>query len=135
MRCVRAHALFISSLTCAKAYRIADWNMELLPVERHELEVMSFDLSVLGYSPDELTEIMAPAGNACLCDPDDIPEQPEASEMQPGGLWIARPHRGTLDRVESHRACADAEGRALCVPRCGADMAPHFTAAGTSQSR
>jgi len=72
---------------------IADWNMDLLPVELHELEAMNFDLSLLGFDPSEFSEIMTPAGNPGLCDPDDIPEQPHAAETQPGDLWVLGEHR------------------------------------------
>jgi ParB-like chromosome segregation protein Spo0J len=45
-----------------KAYRIADnksseladWNFDLLPIELGELQTAGFDLSLLGFDPDEL---------------------------------------------------------------------------------
>src|SRR5688500_4381048 len=68
-----------------KAYRIADnksgdlaeWDFDLLPLELSALQEMDFDLDLLGFSTDELTEILAPDTNEGLCDPDDIPEPPD----------------------------------------------------------
>ncbi len=85
----------------AKAYRIADnqtatiaeWDFDLLPVELKELEALNFDLGLLGFEAGELAEIMAPAGNPGLTDPDDVPEPPDAAETQPGDLWVLGEHR------------------------------------------
>jgi len=84
-----------------KAYRIADnqtasiaeWNYDLLPVELRDLEGMNFDLSLLGFSDADLTEILAPPGNEGLTDPDDVPEPPDEAVTQPGDLWILGQHR------------------------------------------
>jgi DNA modification methylase len=85
----------------ARAYRIADnqtasiseWNMQLLPVELAELKDLGLDLTILGWSPEELTEIMAPPGNVGLIDPDDIPSPPANPTTQRGDLWILGNHR------------------------------------------
>jgi DNA modification methylase len=85
----------------AKAYRLADnqtatiaeWNMELLPIEITELKDLGLDLSLLGWSPEELTEIMASQGNPGLTDPDDIPSPPAEATTKPGDLWILGDHR------------------------------------------
>jgi len=85
----------------AQAYRIADnrtgaiaeWDLDLLPAELSGLKDLNFDLSLLGWSPTELDEIMAPAANLGLCDPDDVPEPPDAATTQPGDLWILGNHR------------------------------------------
>ncbi len=85
----------------AAAYRIADnrsasiaeWDMELLPLELGDLKEMNFDLGLLGWAPDELSEIMAPPGNAGLTDPDDVPEPPDAATTQTGDLWVLGNHR------------------------------------------
>jgi ParB-like chromosome segregation protein Spo0J len=85
----------------AQAYRIADnqtgsiavWDLDLLPAELSGLKDVNFDLSLLGWSPTELDEIMAPAANLGLCDPDDLPEPPDAATTQPGDLWILGNHR------------------------------------------
>ena len=80
----------------ARAYRLADnrtneiaeWDFELLPVELGELKDLGMDLTELGWSTDEVAEIMAPAGTTGLVDPDDVPAPPDAATTQPGELII-----------------------------------------------
>jgi ParB-like chromosome segregation protein Spo0J len=84
-----------------RAYRIADnqtatlaeWNYDLLPIELGALKDADYDLSLLGFDPDELHKLLTggePADG--LCDPDDVPEPPEAIS-QPGDLWLLGEHR------------------------------------------
>ena len=85
----------------AKAYRLADnataaiaeWDMGLLPAELKELEALDYDLSLLGWSPEELGEIMAPQGTVGLVDADEVPAPPDAATTQPGDLWVLGNHR------------------------------------------
>jgi hypothetical protein len=80
----------------AEAYRLADnqtatiaeWDMELLSLELMELKDLGVDLLMLGWSSEELTEIMAPPGNEGLTDPDEIPQPPAEAITKPGDLWI-----------------------------------------------
>lgn len=84
-----------------KAYRIADnqtatlaeWNYDLLPLELADLQGMDFNLELLGFDPDELTKILKGEVNGGQCDPDEIPEPPDAAITQPGDLWILGNHR------------------------------------------
>ncbi len=84
-----------------KAYRIADnksseladWNYELLPLELADLQGMEFDLGVLGFTPDDLAELLHPGAAAGLCDPDDVPAPPDEATTRPGELWILGNHR------------------------------------------
>jgi len=85
----------------ARAYRIADnksaelatWDMELLPAELEALQLADVDLASLGFAPEELAAILAPAGTDGLTDPDDAPEPPDEAVTQPGDLWILGRHR------------------------------------------
>jgi DNA modification methylase len=84
-----------------KAYRIADnktadlavWDYELLPIELSELKGMEFDLSLLGFSEDDLAKLLDPGVKEGLTDPDEIPEPPDEAITKPGDLWILGDHR------------------------------------------
>ncbi len=84
-----------------KAYRIADnqtatlssWDNDLLPIELAELQAMSFDLNLTGFTADDLLSLMAPAAPEGLTDPDDIPEPPDEAKTKPGDLYLVGKHR------------------------------------------
>jgi len=84
-----------------KAYRIADnqtaslaeWDYDLLPLELSDLQSMDFDLSLLGFSEDELAGVLDPDVKDGLTDPDEVPEPPDEATTQPGDLWILGDHR------------------------------------------
>src|SRR4029450_992856 len=77
----------------AKAYRLADnktnelaeWDKALLPLELADLQALNFDLGLLGFSKDELAELLDPGVAGGLCDPDDIPAPPGGGATKPGG--------------------------------------------------
>ena len=85
----------------AKAYRIADnqsasiadWDLDLLPVELAELQEMDFDLDLLGFAEDELANFLDPDLSEGQCDPDDVPQPADEAITQPGDLWILGDHR------------------------------------------
>jgi len=93
----------VTDLTPAqkKAYRIADnklhelsqWDLDLLPAELAELEAMQFDLDVLGFSDEELAELLGEEVTEGNTDADEIPEPPDAAITQPGDLWVLGDHR------------------------------------------
>ncbi len=84
-----------------RAYRIADnksaelaeWNMELLPLEMTELQGAGIDWSSLGFSADDLAKIFDPGVRDGLTDPDAIPEPPDEPITKRGDLWILGEHR------------------------------------------
>jgi DNA modification methylase len=84
-----------------KAYRIADnklaelaeWNMELLPIELGELKAADYDIELLGFDADELAKIFSNDITEGQCDPDEVPAPPDAAITQPGDLWILGNHR------------------------------------------
>ena len=84
-----------------KALRIADnkvatltsWDMEILPLELADLKGVDFDLALLGFSTEDLSAIMAPAGSEGLTDPDDVPGAPDAATTVPGDIWVLGNHR------------------------------------------
>ncbi len=85
-----------------KAYVLADnqlalnagWDMELLRSELKDLVSDDFDISLLGFSDEELTdlmpEVLEPEYEG---DADEIPEPPEDPITKPGDLWILGDHR------------------------------------------
>jgi DNA modification methylase len=85
----------------AKAFRIADnqtatlsaWDDDKLPLELAELQGLDFDLSLTGFSEDELARLLASESSSGLTDPDDIPEPPDEPTTRPGDLWLLGKHR------------------------------------------
>ena len=84
-----------------RAFRIADnqtsdlssWNYDLLPIELGGLEACGYDLSGLGFGPDELAALLNPDVTEGLTDPDAVPEPPDEPITQPGDLLILGNHR------------------------------------------
>ena len=101
-----------------RAYVIADnklalnagWDTELLGLELGSLQELGFDLSLTGFSDDELAGLLS-FGHAGLTDPDDVPEPP-AEPVQPQRRPLAaRPPPAALRR--QHRAGRTSSG---CLP-------------------
>ncbi|MDR1493066.1 MAG: ParB N-terminal domain-containing protein [Planctomycetaceae bacterium] len=96
-------ALVASDMTTeqAKAYRIADnksgeiaeWDMEILPIEICELQESGFDLDLLAFGDKELTQLLNVNMSHGETDADDIPEPPEQAITKRGNLWILGAHR------------------------------------------
>jgi DNA modification methylase len=76
-----------------KLHELSSWDMELLPIELGDLQSADFDLSLLGFSEEDLSALMAPAGNDGLTDPDDVPGPPDAATTVPGDIWVLGNHR------------------------------------------
>ena len=76
-----------------KTAEIAEWNLELLPIELSELQGMDFDLGLLGFDQDELAKLLDPGVQEGLTDPDEIPAPPDEAITKPGDLWILGEHR------------------------------------------
>ena len=101
LRQVPVHVVTDLSPENIKALRLAEnrshewsaWDPELLPIELQELKALDFDISVLGWSDQELAEILAPPPCPELVDPDDVPEAPAEPVTKPGDLWLLGQHR------------------------------------------
>ena len=95
-----------------KAYILADnklalnagWDASILSLELTELKELGADLKIIGFTDEELTQIMQPGGAAGLTDPDEAPPVPEVPVSVLGDLWILGRHRllsGDCTMVES----------------------------------
>jgi len=88
--------------TQKKAYRIADnrlnelaeWDNELLSLELEALTEADFDIGLLGFSDEELDELLdSGADTEGNTDPDDVPEVPENPVTELGDIWLLGEHR------------------------------------------
>jgi hypothetical protein len=85
----------------AKAYRIADnqtasiaeWNLDLLPLEIADLKALDFDLNLLGFDHNQLAKLLSPEILHGLGDPDEIPAPPDEATTKPGELIVLGNHR------------------------------------------
>lgn len=70
----------------------AGWDAELLSSEIAGLGEDGFDLSLLGFSEDELSGLLAEKTEG-LTDPDEAPNPPEIPVSCPGDVWLLGKHR------------------------------------------
>ena len=86
-----------------RAYRVADnktgelaeWDLEILPIELSELRDGGFDMDALAFDEEELAKLLNSADGIAegLTDPDSVPEPPDEAVTKPGDLWILGEHR------------------------------------------
>lgn len=69
----------------------AGWDVEMLQVELADLKADGFDLSLTGFSLEELDSLLAPAEDAK--DPDEAPALPAEPVSKPGDIYVMGPHR------------------------------------------
>jgi len=131
-----------------RAYRIADnktgelaeWNLELLPIELAELGDAGIDWSLLGFDQDELAKLLDPGLKEGLTDPDAVPEPPDDPVTKPGDLWALGDHRllcgdssstqdvdRLLDGASIHLVQTDPPYNVRCEPRSNNAIAAGVT--------
>lgn len=84
-----------------RAYVIADnklalnagWDDEMLKLELGDLKELNFDLSLTGFSTDEINALLTPDVVEGLTDEDAVPEVPEEPVTRLGDVWILGNHR------------------------------------------
>ena len=98
-----------------KAYIIADnklalnagWDEKMLSLEFDELQDLGFDLSLTGFSGDEILALKPLEEVVGLTDEDDVPEAPEVPKTVLGDIWLLGDHRlmcgdsTSIDAVEN----------------------------------
>jgi DNA modification methylase len=73
----------------------AGWDEEMLRVELESLEEDGFDLDLVGFTDEEIEELLRDPEEAHdgLTDDDAIPEEPERAVTAPGDVWLMGDHR------------------------------------------
>lgn len=93
----------------------AGWDNAMLALEIGEIGEADFDLSLLGFSEDELAALTAEKTDG-LTDPDDIPEPPADAVSVLGDVWVLGKHR---------IVCGDSTD-ADVVAKCLNGVTPHL---------
>jgi DNA modification methylase len=96
---------------------IADWNLDILPLELKGLAEMDFDLNLLGFDADELARLMGTEASPGLADPDETPEPPAEAITKPGDLWLLGDHRllcGDSTKVDDVARLMDGAVARMC---------------------
>jgi DNA modification methylase len=73
----------------------AGWDEEMLRVELESLQEDGFDLDIVGFSDDEIEDLLRGPEEATegQTDEDAVPETPETAVAVPGDVWILGQHR------------------------------------------
>jgi DNA modification methylase len=71
----------------------AGWDIPMLSLEIGDLQGMDADLSLTGFSTEEIGALLAKAGTQGLTDPDAVPEAPETPTACVGDVWLLGRHR------------------------------------------
>lgn len=71
----------------------AGWDMDLLKIELGDLNIEGFDMSIIGFSLEELDKLLAPPAEAGLTDPDEVPAAPKFPVAELGDVWLLDRHR------------------------------------------
>ena len=90
----------------------AGWDENLLRLELDTLKDEGFDLSIVGFTDEELANLLADSLEEGLTDPDDVPEPPVDPVTVLGDVWLLSKHRvmcGDSTNIEAVEAlCAGA---------------------------
>lgn len=121
-----------------RAYALADnklpenagWDRDLLKVEVSGLGELGFDLSLAGFSGDEVAAALA-WGKVGQTDPDEVPPEPAVPAAETGDVWLLGPHRlvcGDCTDEGVVRACLGQETPHLMVtdPPYGVEYDPNW---------
>jgi DNA modification methylase len=70
----------------------AGWDLDMLHLELRDLSALGADLSVLGFTAQELAAALSP-GSTGLTDENQVPEVAETAVTTVGDIWCLGPHR------------------------------------------
>ena len=84
-----------------RAYIIADnrlalnagWDAEMLKIELTDLKEENFNIDLVGFTEEELAELLAEPPSEGQTDEDEVPEIPETPISVPGDVWVMGSHR------------------------------------------
>lgn len=79
-------------LSVNKIAELADWDTELLSLELAELRDLDFDLELIGFSDEELADLLAEPTEG-LTEDDNAPEVQAVAITKPGDVWLMGKHR------------------------------------------
>lgn len=71
----------------------AGWDIDLLRLELKDLSEIGTDLSILGFTKNELSNLLAPVDTLGLTDENDIPTRTDVPTTRLGDIWCLGPHR------------------------------------------
>jgi DNA modification methylase len=69
----------------------AQWDLQAVAEELAELQTLQFDLSLTGFDPKEIAELLAPRADEQTLE--SVPEKPRIPISVPGDLWLCGSHR------------------------------------------
>ena len=82
----------------------AGWDDDLLALELSQLDDLGFDMALIGFTDEELGDLMPSEETAGLTDEDAVPEVKDDPVTSPGDVWIMGKHRvmcGDSTRIDS----------------------------------
>ena len=102
-----------------RAYVIADnkltlnagWDLDLLKVEIEGLDDLGFDIDLLGFSEDELKNILVDKTTGLTGD-DEVPDAGDDPIAEPGDIWVLGDHRlicGDATRLDQMEAVTEGQ--------------------------
>jgi ParB-like chromosome segregation protein Spo0J len=92
----------------------AGWDLEMLKLELEDLSALGADLSVLGFTKDELAKALRLVSPG-LTDEDEIPQLTDCAVTRSGDLWMLGDHRLLCADSTDPQAVALALGGALPI--------------------
>lgn len=100
----------------------AEWDDELLGLELGDLKALDFDLSLTGFDPRELDQLLLPAASL---EEDAVPEVPAEPVSRLGDLWLCGKHRVMCGDCRDTPAILRLLGPGMAYP---GNRLPTFTA-------